>query len=50
MTYWVDKKKTQKLYIKEILGDTVTQRRVPENLCASYLFEAKCQNPQLKVR
>lgn len=36
MTYLeIDKKKTQKLYVKEILGDTVTQRRVPGNLCAT---------------
>jgi hypothetical protein len=48
MTRFVmDKKKMQKLYVKEMLGDTITQRRVPGNLCASQLFEVKCHNPQL---
>lgn len=48
MTYLVtDKKKMRKLYVKEILGDTVTQRRVPGNLCATQLFEVNCHNPPL---
>jgi hypothetical protein len=33
-----------------MLGDTVAQKQVPENLYASYLFKEGCQTPQLPAQ